>query len=87
MAGYLARMLDERLHKRVLFGQMDGSRVRGRSQKNGWIVSGKDLSLLMHESNHTVDKISRQGRLEGCHRIFAAALNAPDLRIGERVMR
>ena len=31
--GHLARMPDERLPKRVLFGHMDGSGVRGRSQK------------------------------------------------------
>ena len=38
VAGHLARMPDERLQlpKRVLFGHMDGSRVRGRSQKQ-WV--------------------------------------------------
>ena len=34
--GHLARMPDERLPKRVLFGHMDGSGVRGKSQKQ-WV--------------------------------------------------
>ena len=34
--GHLARMPDERLPKRMLFGHMDGSGVRGRSLKQ-WI--------------------------------------------------
>ena len=34
--GHLARMPDERLPKRVLFGHMDGSGVRGNSQKQ-WV--------------------------------------------------
>ena len=36
--GRLARMLDERLPKRVLFGHMDGSGLRGRSQKQ-WVAT------------------------------------------------
>ena len=31
-----------------------------------------------------VEEIPRQGRLEGCHRM--SCCNAPDLRIGRRVM-
>ena len=34
--GHLARMPNDRLPKRVLFGHMDGSGVRGRSQKQ-WV--------------------------------------------------
>ena len=34
--GHLARMPDERLPKRVLFGHTDGSGVRGKSQKQ-WV--------------------------------------------------
>ena len=34
--GHLARMYDERLPKRVLFGHMNGSGVRGKSQKR-WV--------------------------------------------------
>ena len=34
--GHLVRMPGERLPKRVLFGHMDGSGVRGRSQKQ-WV--------------------------------------------------
>ena len=34
--GHLARMPDKRLPKRVLFGHMDGSGVRGKSQKQ-WV--------------------------------------------------
>jgi len=39
---HLVRLLDERLPKRVLFGRMDGSGVRGKSETlgtNGWSVS------------------------------------------------
>ena len=32
--GHLARMPDERLPERVLFGQMDGSGVKGKSQES-----------------------------------------------------
>ena len=34
--GHLARMPDERLPMRVLFGHMDGSGFRGKSQKQ-WV--------------------------------------------------
>ena len=36
---------DERLPSRVLVGHMDGSGVRGRSQKQWWMMSGKTCSL------------------------------------------
>ena len=39
--GHLARMADERLPKRVLFGHMDGSGVRGRSQKQ-WVENVRE---------------------------------------------
>ena len=41
--GHLARMPDERLPKRVLFGHMDGSGLRGRSQKQWMDYVREDL--------------------------------------------
>ena len=38
-------MPDERLRKRVLFGHMDGSTVRGRSQKQGVEYVREDLQF------------------------------------------
>ena len=43
--GHLARMPDERLPKKVLFGHMDGSGVRGRSQKQWVDYVREDLHL------------------------------------------
>ena len=43
--GHLARMADERLPKRVLFGHMVGSGVRGRSQKQWVDYVRKDLQI------------------------------------------
>ena len=72
--GHLARMPDERLPKRVLFGHMDGSGVRGRSQKQ-WVDYVSCLQgrpAFCRAFNYMVEEIPRQGRLEGCHRMSAA---------------
>ena len=42
---YLARMPDERLPKRVLFGHMDGSGLRGKSQKQWVDYVREDLQI------------------------------------------
>ena len=49
--GHLARMPDERLPKRVLSGHMDGSGVRGKSQKQWWSMSGKTCNLQGFQSH------------------------------------
>ena len=51
--GHLARMPDERLPKRVLFGHMDGSGVRGRtrSQKQ-WVDYVRDDCILQSFKLH-----------------------------------
>ena len=59
----LARMADERLLKRVLFGYMDGSGVRDRIRSNGWSMSGKTCSLQgfrSHSGGHP-----KTGQAEG----------------------
>ena len=43
--GHLARMPDERLPKRVLFGHMDGSGLRGKSQKQWVNYVREDLQI------------------------------------------
>ena len=43
--GHLARMPDERLPKRVLFGHMDGSGLRGKSQQQWVDYVGEDLQI------------------------------------------
>ena len=63
-------MPDERLPQRVLFGHMDASGVRGRSQEQGVDYVKEDLQfagLVL-----TGGGIPRQGRLEGCHEMCAA---------------
>ena len=64
-------MPDERLPKRVLFGRMDGSGVRGRSQKQ-WVNYVREDLQFAGLSTHMVEEIPRQGRLECCHRVSAA---------------
>ena len=45
LLGHLARMPDERLPKRVLFGHMDGSGLRGKSQKQWVDYVREDLQI------------------------------------------
>ena len=54
---------------------MDGSGVRGRSQKQWVDYVREDLHLNLkfcRALNYMVEEIPRQGRLEGCHRMSAA---------------
>ena len=75
--GHLLGMPDERLPVIVLFGQMAGSGVRSRSQKQ-WVL-GKFAGL-----SFTWWRTPRQGRLEWLP--LHVSWNAPDLRIGRRIM-
>ena len=59
------------LPKRVLFGHMDGSGQRGNSHKQ-WVDSCQRRLANCRTFIHMVEKIPRQGRLEGCHRTSAA---------------
>ena len=75
-------MPDERLPKRVLFGHMDGSGVRGRSQKRRVDYVRKTCSLQgFHSHDGGNPKTGQTGGLPQ-----NVCCNAPDLRIGRRVM-
>ena len=71
--GHLARMPDDRLPKRVLFGHMDGNAAgfRGRAQKQWADYVREDLQFA-GLSLTLVEEIPGQGSLEGCHRMLAA---------------
>ena len=69
--GHLARMPHERFPKRALFGRINGSRVRGRCQKQRADCAQKKPAVC-RAFIHMVEEIPRQARLEGCHRLSAA---------------
>ena len=80
--GHLARMPGERLPKRVLFRHMDGSGVRGRSQKQWVIMAGKTCSFQGFHSHSGGNP--ETGQAGGPPQKVCS--NAPDLRIEKRVM-
>ena len=82
--GHLARMPDERLPKRVLFGHMDGSGLRGKSQKQWVDYVREDLhyaGLLITWWRKSQDRAGWRAATK-----MYVCCNAPDLRIGKRVM-
>ena len=74
--GHLARVPDERLPKGVLFGHMNGSGVRGRSQQGVEYV--RESCTLQGWRN---PKTGQPGGLP-----WNVCSNAPDLRIGRRIV-
>ena len=64
--GHLAKMPDERLPKRVLFGYMDGSAQESGAMDELCQGSPAICKILIH----TVEDIPRQGRLKGCYRLY-----------------
>ena len=67
----LAKMPDERLPKRIaLFGHIDGSGMRGRSQKQ-WVDYVKEDLQLVGFSFTWWRKSQDKAGLEGCHGMCA----------------
>ena len=83
--GHLARMPNERLPKCYLDIWMAPECEAG-VRSNGWKCQGRPT--LGWSFTYMVEEVPRQGRLEGCHSDSECrtCCNAPDLRIGKRVM-